>query len=102
MPLPWSKIPVENDEARRSERLDIFLPVVVRVSQEEAFGFLLDLSGTGAKIGAIAVPRVGDPVVVEWEGEGLPGRCAWATSCRYGVAFDRPIVGHRLVSMLAR
>jgi hypothetical protein len=102
MPLTWRKAPKASDEARRSERLDIFLQVAVEGHAEPQFGLLLDLSGKGAKIGAVSVPPVGTPLVIRWEGDALSGRCAWATSCRYGVAFDRPVESRRLAAMLAR
>jgi len=102
MPLPWSIMSRANDDSRRNERLDIFVPVRVRFSGRDGFAFLLDLSSTGAKVGAIVAPKMGEVVVVEWEGAPITGRCAWSTPCRFGVAFDRALHKHSLAAMLAR
>ena len=60
---------------------------------------LIDLSRSGAKLGASTCPRVGAMVVVE----GLPielfGTVRWSVTGLFGIAFETPLPLDRVVSL---
>lgn len=88
VPLLFRKAAQNPGEPRQQERLQTFLPVRLSWGGRQEYGFLLDLSTTGARLGAWISPAANDAVEMEWEGQVFAGRCVWASDCRIGLAFD--------------
>ena len=59
---------------------------------------LLNISGTGAKVDADEVPMEGEQVTLICVGQRIPGRVAWVSDTRFGIAFDMPIDATALVA----
>jgi hypothetical protein len=59
---------------------------------------LLNISATGAKLDSDQAPAPDEIVVLVCGGLRVPGRVAWVTDCRFGVAFDKPIDARQLVT----
>ena len=85
---------------RRAEpRAYIQLPASVEGLCGRNSASLLDVSRTGARLEAAALPAVGKDVVLRCGGIETFGRVAWNVSGRCGVHFDEPIGGRELVEL---
>lgn len=60
---------------------------------------VLDLSCTGAKIGASPPPRVGSMIVVENCPVELFGTVMWADRDSFGISFDSPMAQEQVIAM---
>jgi hypothetical protein len=57
----------------------------------ERFGYLWDLSETGARVSSESPPAVGESAVLKWGTEKVMCRVVWTDRDMCGLAFDTPI-----------
>lgn len=94
-PFPFRELQTGDDaESKRSRRRDsLFLAARLAVDGGEPIEIRVRNLSEGGLMAEGAPPvSIGDPVVVEMRNVGrVPGKIAWYTDNRAGVAFDAPI-----------
>ena len=97
--LRSSTTPVPETGKRYFSRARLNLPALLVTFNGTSRCTLIDLSRSGAKLGASECPRVGSLVVVE----GLPielfGTVRWSVSGLFGFEFEAPLPLDRVIAM---
>jgi hypothetical protein len=93
--------PGHDDDARKSQRFKVFLPVQISCAETNLNGYFVDVSNAGARLRARITPVVREKVQVEWEGKLLSGTVAWVKKDLFGLTFERPLTNNQLLAMIA-
>jgi PilZ domain-containing protein len=78
-------------ERRASRRTRATCAASLQTLTVETFGYLWDLSQTGARVSVESPPPVGESAVLKWATDKVMCRVIWIDRDMCGVAFDRPI-----------
>lgn len=93
--------PGHDDDARKSRRFKVFLPVKIACAETILQGYFVDVSNAGARLRARVMPVVQEKVEIEWEGKLLCGTVAWVKKDLFGLTFERPLSNNQLLAMIA-
>jgi hypothetical protein len=88
-------------DARQGERTRVLLQASLLASGRPSRIHLLDLSAYGALAHAAEPPEPGEIVWLVCKGCEILSRTAWVRGTRFGLAFDKPVPGAKLQSLLA-
>lgn len=78
-------------EARRTRRVQVFIPATLVIAGRSCPVHMLDLSTDGALIHAEDDLPVGDKIWLLRNGLDVFARIAWGRGTRYGLAFEKPL-----------
>lgn len=96
--VPDSAFPIYRGQ-RNFARARLNLPARVITFNGSSACTLIDMSRTGAKIGAADCPRVGSMVIIEGLPMELFGTVCWSRNNLFGFEFDQQISHENVIAM---
>jgi hypothetical protein len=83
--------PALRTEQRRTRRIEVLLPVEVKIRDEKRVARITDISRAGARISLRGLKATGDLLTIRRNGVELQAQIAWCDTVSAGVWFPMPM-----------